>query len=141
MARSTHAYTAWIPGFVAGGLVALLLQRWQREGTKTCGDRAGAADTLVEFGEDGALPPLSEEQKAGLASTAQALATRGKGILAADESTPTVRNLLGVGCIVKETRSPIYMVFVATSRGRVATHAFFFVFGHTILRLVSSSES
>ncbi|CAM9316515.1 unnamed protein product [Ectocarpus sp. 6 AP-2014] len=45
---------------------------------------------LVEFGEDGALPSLSEEQKDALASTAQALATRGKGILAADESTPTI---------------------------------------------------
>lgn len=36
------------------------------------------------------LPPLTEEQKDALASTAQRLATRGKGILAADESTPTV---------------------------------------------------
>lgn len=37
------------------------------------------------------LPPLSEEQRNSLASTAQALAARGKGILAADESTRTVR--------------------------------------------------
>ncbi|CAN0200053.1 unnamed protein product, partial [Laminaria digitata] len=36
------------------------------------------------------LPTLTDEEKDALASTAQALATRGKGILAADESTPTV---------------------------------------------------
>lgn len=83
MARSTHAYTAWIPGFVAGGLLGLLLQRWQRELSKK-----GSTDID--------LPPLTEEQKAALASTAQALATRGKGILAADESTPTVRTGLGL---------------------------------------------
>ena len=37
------------------------------------------------------LPPLTDEQKDALASTAQALSTRGKGILAADESISTVR--------------------------------------------------
>lgn len=37
------------------------------------------------------LTPLTEEEKEELAATARALATRGKGILAADESTRTVR--------------------------------------------------
>lgn len=85
---------------------------------------------LVEFGEDGALPPLSEEQKDALASTAQALATRGKGILAADESTPTVRKLPGVGCIFKKkTQCNMSMVLIIVNKpraGRVRTRFFFF---------------
>lgn len=88
MARSTHAYTAWVPGFVAGGLLGLLLQRRQQELSKK---------SSIEFDR----PPLTEEQKDALASMAQALATRGKGILAADESTPTVRiyfGLVRMGC-------------------------------------------
>lgn len=83
MARSTHTYTAWIPGFVAGGLLGVLLLRWQREPSKESSN--------ID------LPPLTAEQKDALSSTAKALATRGKGILAADESTPTVRAAFRVG--------------------------------------------
>lgn len=91
MARSTLAY----PGLAAaGGALAclLLLQVQQQRAKKAAGD--GAA--FIHFHDDDGggchdLPPLSEEQRDALASTAQALATRGRGILAADESTPTVR--------------------------------------------------
>lgn len=40
------------------------------------------------------LPPLTTEQKEALAETAQALSSRGRGILAADESNPTVSTKL-----------------------------------------------
>lgn len=109
MARSTHAYTAWIPGFVAGGLLGLLL--WQREQSK-------------EGSTDIDLPPLTEEQKAALASTAQALATRGKGILAADESTPTVRIGLGLVRVVWDARTGVHKHTDWHMPHHAATYAF-----------------
>lgn len=42
------------------------------------------------------LPPLTDDQKDALAATAQTLATRGKGILAADESPRTVGETMEV---------------------------------------------
>ncbi|CAM9501554.1 unnamed protein product [Pylaiella littoralis] len=86
MARSALAY----PGLAAAGgvLAFLLLLQLQRQGAKK--DEDGAIIEVHEGGGSHDLPPLSEEQKDALASTAQALATRGRGILAADESTPTI---------------------------------------------------
>ncbi|CAM9772957.1 unnamed protein product [Choristocarpus tenellus] len=44
--------------------------------------------------------PLTEHQKTELAQIAQSLAARGKGILAADESTPTIgKRLVGAGLV------------------------------------------
>lgn len=108
MSRPVHPCVPLLSGVVAGSLVAALLQR--RQGTATANgtsDKAvgeacsGAASFDVasypptvtpdsDYGI-GDLPPLTEQQKDALVATAQALATRGKGILAADESVPTVR--------------------------------------------------
>lgn len=91
MARSALAY----PGLAAAGgvLAFLLLLQLQRQRAKK--DEDGAIIEVHDGGGSHDLPPLSEEQKDALASTAQALATRGRGILAADESTPTVRVIAG----------------------------------------------
>ncbi len=91
MASSTHRYTAWIPGFVAGGLLGLLFQRWRQEASSKASSQSSKAAT----NESTEQQQLTADQKDALASTARALATRGKGILAADESTPTVRRFVG----------------------------------------------
>lgn len=83
MVRS-NAYVAWSPSIVVAGLLAVLI-KWQL--------REPSSETSAT---DIDLPPLSEELKDALSATAQALATRGKGILAADESTPTVRVFHGL---------------------------------------------
>lgn len=100
MARAALAY----PGLAAaGGALAclLVLQLQQQRTKKVAEDGSASIDSLHDVGggcHD--LPPLSEEERDALASTAQALATRGRGILAADESTPTVR--VGLGCDVQQ---------------------------------------
>lgn len=58
----------------------------------TNGVRNGNGSRASSYTRSLGVPPhLTEQQKEALAATAQALATRGKGILAADESTRTVR--------------------------------------------------
>lgn len=117
MARPVY-YALLVQGFVAGCLATYLLQQQRRQPTAEratgaedkpsapgagagAGARTGAgagADATASPGRDfdqlcQDLPPLTEDQKEALVATAQALATRGRGILAADESTPTVRKV------------------------------------------------
>lgn len=86
-----------IQGLAAGCIVTfLLLQQRQRTAVEDGAtgraaperDATSASAPPKPSCED--LPQLTDDQKDALASTAQTLATRGKGILAADESTPTV---------------------------------------------------
>lgn len=116
-----------LSGVVAGFLIATLLQRRQCAAT-TDGTRDKALGTACSGGPDdasyppgspesdygiGELPPLTDEQKEALAATAQDLATRGKGILAADESTPTVRHecareqLVAQWCSISQQRTTL----------------------------------
>lgn len=69
-----------------------LLQRQRLAAKNGAPEQAASSSSIPLHGTTlHDLPTLTDEEKAALASTAQALATRGKGILAADESTPTVR--------------------------------------------------
>lgn len=105
-----HSVVPCVQGIVVGCVLMFLLQRQRppaakngAPGEKTASPSSSQPSDGTTMMHDHDLPSLSDEEKDALAATAQALATRGKGILAADESTPTVRRRWDVKCVRAST--------------------------------------
>eukprot|EP00904_Undaria_pinnatifida_P009402 jgi/Undpi1/5592/HiC_scaffold_2.g00868.m1 len=87
-------------------------------GEKTASPSSSQPSGGITMMHDHDLPSLSDEEKDALAATARALATRGKGILAADESTPTIGKRLEAAGLKNdaETRRAYREVLLAHPR-------------------------